>query len=787
MQQDANKIIAQLSDELGQLRQRCTELKASLITAKEEAEHLRGAFETSLDAIMIIDQEGIIFFWNNAAAELFGYEVEEIIGQPITKLIPKEVQERYRRGKEHVLERGYSIFGKRPKETFGKRKDGTEFPIEIAVTSWKVQDKYYFGGSVRDISEQKRLEEEYETILNISQDLICIAGMDGYFKYVNPAWERLLGYSREELLTRPFLDFIHPEDHYKNDAAVETLSSGKILSDFENRYLHKNGSIRTFNWTAAALPEKGLMYCIGRDITERKQIEMELINTKDFLENIYNTTPDVLMVSDEKGYVIRVNKAVEKMLGFTQEELIGKHTSELFPKDEKHAQIGAKMITDLQAKGILKNLEANWLRKDGSFCPVELNITMLQGSDGDQAGAVAIIRDFTERKQHEEMLKESEERFRAIAESSPAAIITADSSGEILFWNEAAEIIYGYEAKEIVGKSIELLRPEGKRLVDRKNRENFIKTGHSLYIGKTVEGRARKKDGTEFLSETSTAAWKVGGKIMFCGIVRDITERRQMEEELIKAHDELENKIEQRTVELREANEELKISRAYLKKFAGMLLSVREDERKNISTTLHDELGSMALSVTSKISIAEEEIKENDNDAAIKALREGQAAVRQAVENLRRVAVDLRPPNLEIMGLTAALTELFDTAKSQAKFKIIFRNELGDKKIPEQTAIVIYRVIQEAITNIIKHAKAKSVRIRLFADKKNIKLDIVDDGIGFDMNKALYRKGKLKIGIEGMRERIESFGGEFTITSAPSQGTQLKVTMPKEQAKKYLS
>ena len=161
--------------------------------------------------------------------------------------------------------------------------------------------------------------------------------------------------------------------------------------------------------------------------------------------------------------------------------------------------------------------------------------------------------------------------------------------------------------------------------------------------------------------------------------------------------------------------------------------------------------------------------------------------VRQAVENLRRVAVDLRPPNLEIMGLTAALTELFDTAKSQAKFKIIFRNELGDKKIPEQTAIVIYRVIQEAITNIIKHAKAKSVRIRLFADKKNIKLDIVDDGIGFDMNKALYRKGKLKIGIEGMRERIESFGGEFTITSAPSQGTQLKVTMPKEQAKKYLS
>ncbi len=132
------------------------------------------------------------------------------------------------------------------------------------------------------------------------------------------------------------------------------------------------------------------------------------------------------------------------------------------------------------------------------------------------------------------------------------------------------------------------------------------------------------------------------------------------------------------------------------------------------------------------------------------------------------------------MGLTAALTELIDKIKQQAKYKIVFRNELGNKKIPENMAIVIYRVIQEALTNSTKHAKAENVRISLYADKKNIHLDISDDGAGCNLDKVLYRKGKPKIGIEGMRERVESLEGEFIITSEPKKGTQLKITLPKK-------
>jgi PAS domain S-box-containing protein len=589
MQQDVNKTNAELLDELRELRQRNIALETLLANANVEAEHLREVSETSLDAVIISDQDGNILFWNKRATEVFGYEKEEVLGNPITMLISDEAMGEYTEGKEHVLERGFSLFGKRPKVSIAKRKDGTKFPAEFTVSNWKIQDRYYFGSSLRDISEQKRVEEEYERILNMSQDLICIAGTDGYFKYVNPAWERMLGYQREELLARQFLDFIYPEDHYKNDAAVKTLSSGKMLSDFENRYFHKNGSIRYLSWTAAPSPEKGLIYCVGRDVTERKQ--------------------------------------------------------------------------------------------------------------------------------HEKVLQQREERFRAIAESSTDAIIASDSSGKIIYCNKAIERIYGYTADELVGKSVEVLMPARRRPKFRKSRASLIKKGSTTFVGNTLEKVGVRKDGREVPVEVSASQWMTGDQMIFGGIVRDITQRKQMEAELRRSHAALEKKVKQRTVALKEANKRLQISEEYLKKFAGMLLSAREEERKNIAVTIHDEVGSMAIAVDSQISIAKEECNENNKQATFKALTKAQAALRKAVVDLRKLAVDLRPPNLEIMGLNAALTDFIDRAKEQTKLKIVFKNELGNKKISEDMAIVIYRVIQEALTNIMKHAKAKTARISLYAEK----------------------------------------------------------------------
>ena len=214
----------------------------------------------------------------------------------------------------------------------------------------------------------------------------------------------------------------------------------------------------------------------------------------------------------------------------------------------------------------------------------------------------------------------------------------------------ASETVYGYSSEEIVGKSVEILRPKGKRFMDRKSRDNFIKTGHSPYVGKAAEGLALKKDGTKFLTETSISSWEIADQVYFSGIVRDITERKRMEQELQTAHDELEKKVKQRTVELSKTNKELQAAKDYLKKYAGKLLAIREEERRKISRALHDELGSMSVSVGSKITIAKEELKENNAKAALKYLEQGETVLRKAVADIRKLAVDLRPPSLEKYG-----------------------------------------------------------------------------------------------------------------------------------------
>jgi len=118
-----------------------------------------------------------------------------------------------------------------------------------------------------------------DRIFDISQDLICVASMDGYFKYVNSAWEKVLGYSEDELLARPFLEFIHPDDHQRNKAEVANLSQGKLTEEYENRYIHKDGSVRYLSWKATPVQEENAAYCIGRDITEKKRIQQKLEQT----------------------------------------------------------------------------------------------------------------------------------------------------------------------------------------------------------------------------------------------------------------------------------------------------------------------------------------------------------------------------------------------------------------------------------------------------------------------------------------------------------------------------
>ena len=261
----------------------------------------------------------------------------------------------------------------------------------------------HMTGAVLDITERKRLEEQRDRILALSNDLICIAGMDGYFKYVNPAWEGILGYTEEELLSRPFLDFIHPDDHVKNDDEVESLSEGKPSDGFENRYIHKDGSVRTISWKAMPLPERKELYCVGRDITDRKLAEEEAREAEESYSRILKGAPTPIIGINADASVGFVNPALEQLTGFPRSELVGRKPPYPFWSTSKQEETLGDLTAAMRkgAKGLVEEFQT----KDGRPLWVEItSIPVVQ--DGELVYYIANWVDITERRLAERALNE---------------------------------------------------------------------------------------------------------------------------------------------------------------------------------------------------------------------------------------------------------------------------------------------------------------------------------------------------------------------------------------------
>ena len=229
---------------------------------------------------------------------------------------------------------------------------------------------------------------------------------------------------------------------------------------------------------------------------------------------------------------------------------------------------------------------------------------------------------------------------------------------------------------------------------------------------------------------------------------------------------------------LQEHQQKLEISQKSLKEFSGKILTIREEEKKILSTNLHDGVGSLAVILGSGLRIVEAEIKDNNLQSALDNIQQTHKALRKEVANLKKMAVDLRPPNLDTVGLSGALREYFSDVTKQVDLKIDFEVNIDKKKLSEDISIALYRVAQEAVNNIIKYAKTKKVAVQLFYKDGKIKFDIQDEGKGFNLEKNYQDTKILKMGIRGMKERIESLGGTFTLQSAPKKGTRIEIILP---------
>ncbi|SDH69175.1 PAS domain S-box-containing protein [Flavobacterium omnivorum] len=383
------------------------------------------------------------------------------------------------------------------------------------------------------VSRKKNAEKhKLEKMFNLSIDLICVVGSDGYFKKMNPAFTLTLGWTIEELLAKPFYDFIHPDDVTTTFNEIKKLATGEKTINFENRFITKNGDYPSISWNAISDEITGELYAVGRDISEQKKAEEKLTEYKHFFYNTANFS----CIANVEGYFEVINSNFEKALGYSERELLeSQFLSFVHPDD---IDLTLKEIKKLQRGATTINFENRYRKKDGNYLWFDWHATPNRVT----GKIYAIARDITEQKKAKELLTQSEEHNRFIMNSSPNSIVTINSFKKITFWNLQAETVFGWKKEEVLGKNmIDLLIPSRYRDTWNKVIDKYPKNEKNPYCNQLLELTLLHKTGNEFYGETSITLIVQDGIRYYSGFIQDITKRKEAENQL--THSENRNKL----------------------------------------------------------------------------------------------------------------------------------------------------------------------------------------------------------------------------------------------------
>lgn len=476
---------------------------------------------------------------------------------------------------------------------------------------------------------------------------------------------------------------------------------------------------------------------------------------------IFEHAPIGIFRAAADGQLLLLNPAMLQALGYSSlEELQASSQSAEF---YAAARIKALLESAVASDGV----EVPWLRRNGAPLVVRLKARMLRGADGTVRYYQATLEDITAQRRALEGLRESEERFRSVWESTADAMAISDRDGIVLAANPAYYRLYQLEPEQVLYKKFFVIFPETfHRAAMEQYREVFEHAREQTLFESVV----RRGDGTERTVETYIDFLADNGqRVAMLSSIRDITERKQAEQQLRQANEELERRVAERTAELHTANQELH-------QHTQTLVQAQEVERRRIAIELHDQIGQDLTAVMLNLSLLGDLI----GDVAAKArLEESSRVTGLAIDQVRTLAFDLRPDSLEFAGLVPALQSYLEQQAKQAQLTIDFRADPAANNLPRELRTICFRITQEAITNVVRHARAKKVWVELRRGTAELDLGIRDDGIGFDVTAAQQApEHKFHLGLLGMHERAELLKGKLQVRSNPGAGTEIHARFP---------
>ena len=803
------------------ISQDITERKKTEKALQESENKYRTLVGQASDGIHTYDLEGNFLEVNSKLCEMLGYSSEELLRLNVKDLVPAAdlAADPIRFGE---LRAGHTLL----RERWLIRKDGTLFPAEISGTMMK---DGVLQAIIRDISQRKRAEEALrnrENQLRLITDaiplLISYVDREHRYRFVNRSYTEWFGKLREEVIDKHLSEVLGDAAYQSLLPEVETVLSGEEVI-FERLVPYKSGErfIRV-NYIPEFEPSTGEVkgfYAFVQDISESKRAEEALRKSEEWLRSIFEASRDGILVEDE-GKIIYVNKSYVRLFGYdAPEELINQPVALVIsPEDtERVLNFGKR-----RRRGELppSKYEFKGKRKDETLIEVEASVSTTVIAE--QTYITTMLRDISGRKRAESLLEAQKQSLELVVKGVPLVeVLTylarvveqqADAGGavaSILLLDEHGRLRNGASPSlpEYYLQKIEGLKAEphvgtcsaaaalGKVVVtpdiaaDRKWKGLAqLPLGLGLQAAWTMpinarDGRVLGTFGTYFRERREPTALERQVVEILARTAALAIERKQDEDELRRSHKELEVRVRERTEDLQKANEALQTEIQERRQaeearieVLHQLVNAQEEERRRIARDLHDQLGQQLTVLRLNLELLKRRCRDAETSAQIS---EVQKVARQLDADVDFLAWEMRPSALDDLGIAAALDNYVRQWSKHFGIRAEFNaDRFGKITLAPEVESNLYRITQEALNNVSKHAKAGGVNVLLEPRGSSLMLIIEDDGIGFEpSNHPLKEKG-VSLGLIGMQERAALAGGTLEIESAEGKGTTIYAKVP---------
>jgi PAS domain S-box-containing protein len=618
-------------------------------------------------------------------------------------------------------------------------------------------------GSWVDITERKRAEEarrESEEAIRVVFEATSASALlidtVGTILTINNVSAKRIGKTVSEIKGACLYDLFPSRVGRAKRALVdEVIRSGEVIRQEDNIHgrLFENIIYPIFD------EHRRVTRCVlfAVDNTERRRMENALRESEEKYRSLVERANDGIAIIQD-GIVKFANPRLAEFRGEPLNKIIGSRFEKYIHPDERQKAL-EYYTRRMAGEKIPTTYESVLVRKDKSKVYVELSPGIIEY--GGRPADFVVVHDVTERRQVEETLRASEERYRTLAEAAQDFIFIINADDRIEFVNSSAARQFGKRPEEIVGKPRSKLFPAQISEYQKGNLQKVFKEGEPHYFEDEMKFR-----GHALWLSTWLVPLKISNGVVcsILGVSRDISKRKLMEQSLQQAKELLEKRVAERTAELMASHERTR-------DLARQVISAQEEERRRVSRELHDEAGQEMIAL--KFNLDEIRTELPDGLSPIRErLSKAINDTNQAMEHIRDLAHSLHPPVMDVGGINLGLDDFCREFSNRFHLSVDYRG-MDLPNVPDDIGITLYRVLQEMVINVVRHAHAKRIWVTLRYKNETILLSVKDNGQG--LKQEATKRG---IGLIGIEERLRLLGGRFEVKSRPGNGTRTTAYVP---------